>query len=148
MDIKPIRTEEDYQAAMQEVERLMEFELGTPEGDKLDVLATLIEAYEAKHFPIPEPDDPAGVLEYYMESRGLERADLIPFLGSKERVSEVLHRKRSLSLAMIRRLHIGLGIPAELLIGAKTQRATRPSKIAPLSQTAAPARSSSPAGRS
>lgn len=122
MDIKPIRTEEDYQAAMQEVERLMEFESGTPEADRLDVLATLIEAYEAKHFPIPEPDDPVGVLEYYMESRGLSRADLILFLGSKERVCEVLHRKRSLSLAMIRRLHVGLGIPAELLIGAQKQR--------------------------
>jgi len=122
MDIKPIRTEEDYQDAMQEVERLMEFESGTPEADRLDVLATLIEAYEAKHFPIPEPDDPVGVLEYYMESRGLSRADLILFLGSKERVCEVLHRKRSLSLAMIRRLHVGLGIPAELLIGAQKQR--------------------------
>lgn len=127
MDIKPIRTERDYEAALQEAGRLMEFEAGTPEGDRLDVLATLIDAYEAKHFPIPLPDDPVAVLEYYMESRGLERADLVPLLGSRERVSEVLNRKRSLSLAMIRRLHTGLGIPAELLIGdQQKERLTRP----------------------
>lgn len=124
-DIKPIRSEDDYQAALQEVDRLLEYEPGTPEGDRLDVLATSIEAYEVKHFPIPQPDDPVQVLEYYMESRGLDRSDLIPFLGSRERVSEVLHRKRNLSLEMIRRLHVGLGIPAELLIGAGTKKAAR-----------------------
>jgi antitoxin component HigA of HigAB toxin-antitoxin module len=78
MDIKPIRTETDYQAALKEVERLIDSQLGTPEGDRMDVLVTLIEAYEARHFPIPEPDDPVGVLEYYMESRGLSRSDLLP----------------------------------------------------------------------
>ena len=83
---------------------------------------TLVEAYEAKHFPIPEPDDPVQVLEYYMESRGLSRSDLIPYLGSKERVSEILNRKRGLSLEMIRRLHSGLGIPAELLMGKHSHR--------------------------
>ena len=128
MDIKSIRTEEDYQETLQHIEELMESESGTPEADRLDVLATLIEAYEAKHFPIPVPDDPIAVLEYYMESRGLERADLVPLLGSRERVSEVLNRKRSLSLAMIRRLHTGLGIPADLLIGAQQQRTPRRSK--------------------
>ena len=121
MDIEPIRTEEDYHRALQEAENLMESEPDTPEGDRLDVLATLIEAYEAKHFPIPVPDDPIAVLEYYMESRGLERSDLVPLLGSRERVSEVLNRKRSLSLAMIRRLHTSLGIPTDLLIGAQQQ---------------------------
>lgn len=126
--IKPIRSEEDYRQALQEVEGLMEAELGTPEADRLEVLATLIDAYEAKNFLIPEPNDPVQVLEYYMESRGLNRADLVPFLGSKERVSEVLHRRRSLSLAMIRRLHVGLGIPAELLIGVNTQNTARSSK--------------------
>ena len=117
MEIKPIRTEADYQAALIEIDRLIESQPGTPEGDRMDVLVTLVEAYEARHFPIPEPDDPVGVLEYYMESRGLSRGDLIPYLGSKERVSEVLNRKRGFSLAMIRRLHEGLGIPADLLVG-------------------------------
>jgi len=125
MDIKPIRTETDYQAALKEVERLIDSQPGTPEGDRMDVLVTLIEAYEARHFPIPEPDDPVGVLEYYMESRGLSRSDLLPYLGSKERVSEVLNHKRGLSLEMIRRLHAGLGIPADLLVGSRIHRTTR-----------------------
>jgi HTH-type transcriptional regulator / antitoxin HigA len=117
MEIKPIRSEDDYQDALREIEKLMKFQPATPEGDRMDVLMTLVEAYEFKHFPIPEPDDPVEALEYYMESRGLSRTDLIPYLGSKERVSEVLNRKRGLSLKMIRRLHVGLGIPADLLIG-------------------------------
>lgn len=117
MEIKPIRSEIDYQAALKEIERLIESQPGTPEGDRMDVLVTLVEAYEARHFPIPEPDDPVQVLEYYMESRGLTRSDLIAYLGSKERVSEVLNRKRGLSLQMIQRLHAGLGIPADLLVG-------------------------------
>ncbi|OGO67202.1 MAG: hypothetical protein A2Z49_11710 [Chloroflexi bacterium RBG_19FT_COMBO_56_12] len=117
MEIKPIHRESDYQGALKEIDRLIESQPGTPEGDRMDVLVTLVVAYEARHFPIPEPDDPVGVLEYYMESRGLSRVDLIPYLGSKERVSEVLNRKRGFSLAMIRRLHDGLGIPADLLVG-------------------------------
>jgi HTH-type transcriptional regulator/antitoxin HigA len=117
MEIKPIRTETDYQAALKVVDGLIEAKPGTEEGDRLEVLVTLVEAYEARHYPIPEPDDPVGVLEYYMESRGLSRGDLIPYLGSKERVSEVLNRKRGLSLGMIRLLHEGLGIPADLLLG-------------------------------
>ncbi len=119
MDIKPIRSESDYQASLKEIEKLIESQPGTSEGDRMDVLVTLVEAYEARHFPIPEPDDPVEVLKYYMESRGLNRADLIPYLGSKERVSEVLNRKRGLSLEMIRRLHDGLGIPADLLVGKR-----------------------------
>ena len=124
MEIKPIHSETDYQAALKEIEKLMEFQPGTPEGDRLDVLVTLVEAYEAKHFPIPEPDDPVQVLEYYMESRGLRRSDLIAYLGSKERVSEVLNHKRGLSLQMIQRLHTGLGIPTDLLVGKQDHKAT------------------------
>jgi len=104
MEIKPIHSEADYQAGLKEIEKLLESQPGTPEGDRLDVLVTLVEAYETKHFPIPEPDDPVQVLEYYMESRGLTRSDLIKYLGSKERVSEVLNYKRGLSLQMIQRL--------------------------------------------
>ena len=135
MEIKPIRSEADYQAALKEIENLMESQPGTPEGDRMEVLVTLVEAYEAKHFPIPEPDDPVEVLEYYMESRGLNRSDLIAYLGSKERVSEVLNRKRGLSLEMIRRLHRGLGIPADLIVGKHTHNPTRthPARIAPTS---------------
>jgi HTH-type transcriptional regulator / antitoxin HigA len=119
MEIKPIHSEADYQAALKEIEKLMDSQPGTPEGDRMEVLVTLVEAYEVKHFPIPEPDDPVEVLEYYMESRGLNRSDLIPYLGSKERVSEILNRKRGLSLEMIRRLHAGLGIPADLMMGKR-----------------------------
>jgi HTH-type transcriptional regulator/antitoxin HigA len=117
MEIRPIRIAADYEAALKEIEKLIDSQPGTPEGDRMDVLVTLVEAYESRHFPIPQPGDPVEVLEYYMESRGLSRSDLIPYLGSKERVSEVLNRKRGLSLQMIRRLHVGLGIPADLLLG-------------------------------
>jgi len=132
MEIKPIRSEADHQAALKEIERLFEAQPGTPEGDRMDVLVTLVDAYEAKHFPIPEPEDPVQVLEYYMESRGLSRSDLIAYLGSKERVSEVLNRKRGLSLQMIQRLHAGLGIPADLLVGKHAHKA------APVVSQAAP----------
>jgi HTH-type transcriptional regulator / antitoxin HigA len=120
MDIKPIRNDIDHAEAINEIERLLDSQPGSPEFDRMDVLVTLVEAYEAKHFPIPAPDDPAVVLEYYMESRGLSRADLVAYLGSKERVSEVLNHKRSLSLEMIRRLHEGLGIPTDLLLRKRT----------------------------
>ena len=124
MEIRPIRSEADYQAALKEIEKLMDSQSGTPDGDRMDVFVTLVEAYEAKNFPIPEPDDPVQVLEYYMESRGLSRSDLIAYLGSKERVSEVLNRKRELSLQMIQRLHTGLGIPADLLVGKQAHKVT------------------------
>jgi len=117
MEIKPIHNEADHTAALKEIEQLLDSQRGTPEGERMDVLVTLVEAYEAKHFPIPEADDPVEVLNYYMESRGLSRADLIAYLGSKERVSEVLNHKRGLSLEMIRHLHQGLGISADLLVG-------------------------------
>ena len=131
MEIRPIRSEADYQAALKEIDSLIESQPGTPEGDRMDVLVTLVEAYEAKLFPIPEPDDPVQVLEYYMESRGLSRMDLIPYLGSKERVSEILNRKRGLSLEMIRRLHTGLGIPADLLIGHRAHNINSTNKPRP-----------------
>jgi HTH-type transcriptional regulator/antitoxin HigA len=114
-DVKPIRTRKDYEAALAEVERLWGAKRGTPEGDRLDVIATLLEAYEAEHFPI-EPPDPIEAIKFRMEQRGLTRKDLEPFIGTRTRVAEVLNRKRSLSIAMIRRLHAALGIPAETLI--------------------------------
>jgi HTH-type transcriptional regulator/antitoxin HigA len=115
MDIRPIKTEADYQAALAEVERLFAAEPDTPEGDRLDILTTLLEAYEVQTAPIATPD-PIEAIVYHLESRGLSRRDLEPYVGSRARVSEVLNRKRTLTLEMIRRLHTGLGIPAEVLI--------------------------------
>ena len=115
MEIRPIKTEADYEVALAEIERLFEAEPGTPEGDRLEILTTLVEAYEEVHYPIPAPD-PIEAIRYYMESRGLVRRDLEPYIGSRARVSEILNRKRPLSLTMIRRLNKGLGIPAEVLI--------------------------------
>ncbi len=117
MEVKPIRTPEDYEAALQEIQSLFGAEPGSPAADRLEVLVTLVGAYEDKHYPIPAPGDPVTVLEYYMESRGLTRSDLERYLGSRSRVSDVLNRRRSLSIEMIRRLHYGLGIPADFLIG-------------------------------
>ena len=119
MNIKPIRTKADHRAALAEIDRLFGAAPGTLEGDRLDVLTTLVEAYETQHEPIPVPD-PIEAILYYMESRGLSRRDLEPYLGSRARVSEVLNRRRPLSIEMIRRLHAGLGIPAEVLIGTYT----------------------------
>ena len=116
MDIQPIRTEADYEAALERIAGLMSAEAGTPEGDELDILATLVEAYEQKQFPI-EPADPIEAIRFRMEQLGVARKDLEPYLGSRHRVSEVLNRRRGLSLEMIRRLHDGLKIPLEVLIG-------------------------------
>ncbi|MGH6901132.1 MAG: helix-turn-helix domain-containing protein [Geminicoccaceae bacterium] len=115
MRLKPIRTEADYDAALEEIDRLMDATPGTPEGDQLDILATLVEAYEARHHPIEAPD-PVAALEYFMEQRGVTRADLVPLLGSRSRVSEILNRKRRLTIDMAWRLHRELGIPAEAVI--------------------------------
>ena len=117
MDIRPIRTDADYKAALKEISALMEFdpELNTPEGDRLDILATLVQAYEAKHIPIASPD-PVEAIKFRMEQSGLSVKDLEPIIGKSNRVYEVLNRKRPLTLAMIRRLHQRLGIPAEVLI--------------------------------
>lgn len=115
MDVKPIRTEEDYEAALEEIDRLIDTAPNTPEADKLAVLATLVEAYETDHYPIPLPD-PISAIEYYMDIRGLSRRDLEPYIGSRGRVSEVMNRKRALTLRMIRNLEHGLNIPASVLI--------------------------------
>jgi HTH-type transcriptional regulator/antitoxin HigA len=115
MDIRPIRTEADYDATLAEIEQLFDAPPGTPDGDRLDVLTTLVAAYEEQHHPILPPD-PIEAIIYYMESRGLTRHDLEPYLGTRGRVAEVLNRRRPLSLEMIRQLHSGLGIPAEVLI--------------------------------
>lgn len=115
IEIKPIRTEADYQAALGEVERLWGAKSGTPRGDRLDVLATLIEAYDERHFPMDLPD-PIEAIKFRMEQQGLTRKDLEAMIGTRTRIAEVLARKRGLSIAMIRRLHEKLGIPAEVLI--------------------------------
>lgn len=115
MNLRPIRTEEDYQEALREIEVLFDAAPNTPEYDRLDVLSTLVESYERANFHINAPD-PIEALQYYMDTRGWSRRDLEPCLGSRARVSEVLSRKRSLSLEMIRQLHQQLGIPAEILI--------------------------------
>lgn len=117
MDIFPIRTEADYKRTLKEVSRLMEVDpaLGTPEGDRLDVLATLVQAYETRHFPIDLPD-PVEAIKFRMEQTGLTAKDLEPMIGRRNRVYEILNRKRPLTLPMIRKLHQQLGIPAESLI--------------------------------
>lgn len=114
-NMKPIRTESDYDEALADVERLWGAKCGTPEGDRLDVLATLIDVYEAKHYPM-DPPDPVEAIRFRMEQQGLTRKDLEPMIGPRNRVADVLNRKRSLSIDMIRQLHARLGISAEVLI--------------------------------
>lgn len=116
MKIRPIRTDADHLATLRRIENLMDAEPGTPAADELDVLATLAEAYEDRHFPIADPD-PLAAIRFRMEQLGLSRKDLEPLLGSRGRVSEVLNGRRALSLQMIRRLHSELGIPLESLVG-------------------------------
>ncbi len=115
MRIKPIRTQADYEAALGEIERLFNAKPGTAEADSLEVLSTLMEVYEEKHYALPLPD-PIEAILYHMESRGLSRSDLEPFIGSRARVSEILNRRRPLTMEMIRKLHEGLGISAEVLV--------------------------------
>jgi len=121
MEIKPIKTEEDYMATLSEIERLFDAAPDTPEGDRLEVLTTLLEAYEKAHYSIPAPD-PVEAIKYWMESRGITRQDLEPLMGSRARVSEVFNHRRGLTLTMIRNLHDKLGIPAEALIQPSTLR--------------------------
>ena len=121
MEIKPIRTKADYRAALKEVETLMTARAGTPEGERLDVLVTLLEAYERKRFPLDLPD-PIEAIKFRMEQSGLTPNDLVPMIGQINRVYEVLSRKRPLTLQMIRRLHRDLHIPAELLIKESERR--------------------------
>lgn len=115
MAIRPIRTKSDHRAALKEAERLWDANPGTPDGDYLDVLVTLIQAYEMKHFPIAPPD-PIAAIEFMLEQKGLSRRDLEPAIGSRGRVSEVLTKKRPLTLPMVRALSALLHIPPEILI--------------------------------
>jgi HTH-type transcriptional regulator / antitoxin HigA len=130
MRIRPVRSEREYEAAVARIAELMGSVPGTAAGDELDVLATLVDAYEAKRFPIDVPD-PVTVIKFQMEQQGLTRKDVQPMIGSRARVSEVLNGRRSLTLPMIRRLHAGLRIPVELLVGpiqAPRRAAGRPGK--------------------
>ncbi len=115
MDIGPIKTEADYDGALAEISGLLDAPQGSPDGDRLEVLSILVEAYEDLHHPI-DPPDPIEAIKFRMEQMGLTRKDLEPMIGGRGRVSEVLNRKRRLSFAMIRKLHAELGIPAEILI--------------------------------
>ena len=115
MEIKPIKNDAEYRAALCKIERLFNVPEGTSAADKLEILVLLVQNYEAKHYPMPIPD-PIDFLRYAMENRGLTRKDLEPFIGSRGRVAEVLNRARPLSLLMIRRLANGLKLPAEVLI--------------------------------
>jgi len=121
MEIKPIKTKADYRAALKEIEALMAAESDTPEGERLDVLVTLVEAYENKHYRFELPD-PVEAVKFRMEQKGLTPKDLVPMIGRINRVYEVLSRKRPLTLAMIQRLHNELGIPAESLIKQADRR--------------------------
>ena len=123
-ELRPVRSAADYEAALEEAERLWGARSGTPEGDRLDVLATLIEVYEAKHYPM-DPPDPVEAIRFRMEQMGLSRKDLEPMIGPRNRVADVLNRKRGLSIGMIRKLHQHLGISAEVLI-----RSSRLDKVA------------------
>lgn len=113
--MKPIKTEADHAAALARIDALMDATLDTPEGDELEVLTILVDAYEAKHVPI-DPPDPIEAILFRMDQLGLERKDVEPMIGKRGRVSEVLSKTRGLSLNMIRHLHEGLSIPAEVLI--------------------------------
>lgn len=115
VEVSPIRTDDDHEAALAQIERLIDAAPGTPEGDRLDVLVTLVQAYEAEHHAIEAPD-PIALLQFVMEQRGLDRAALQPMIGNRGRVSEVMARKRPLTLPMIRRLQAALGLPADALV--------------------------------
>ena len=120
-EVKPIRTNKDYERALIEAENLWGTRSGTPKGDRLDVLATLINAWEAVHYPI-DPPDPIEAIKFRMEQQGLTRKDLEGIIGTRARIAEVLDRKRGISIAMIRRLNAELNIPAEILIHPSRKR--------------------------
>src|SRR5246127_657637 len=121
-EVKPIRTKRDYDGALKEIERLWGAKAGTPDGDRLDVLATLVDAYETEHYPM-DPPDPVEAIKFRMEQQGLTRKDLEEIVGTRTRIAEVLNRKRGLSIGMIRRLHERLGISAEVLIRPSRKKA-------------------------
>ena len=115
MDIRPIKTEQDYRDAMNRIDILWGSKKDTPEGDELDLLITLVESYEMKHYPIAPPD-PIDAILFRMEQMGMTKADMVKYLGSQSRVSEILNKKRSLTLKMVKSLYKGLKIPAEILL--------------------------------
>src|ERR1700677_733405 len=129
MQIQPVRTDAEHDAAVARITQLMGAEPGTKASDELEILVTLVDAYEANHFPINTPN-PVTVIKFQMEQQGLRRKDLEPMIGSRARVSEILTGKRALTLPMIRRLHHGLKIPVDLLVGAEAapRRTSRPSR--------------------
>ena len=115
MDIKPIKTEQDYNSSIRRIEELWGAKRDTPEGDELDLLVTIVESYEIKHYPIAPPD-PIDAIKFRMEQMGMTKADMVKYLGSQSRVSEILNRKRSLTLKMVKSLYKGLRIPADILL--------------------------------
>lgn len=115
MDIRPIKTEQDYDDSIKRIEELWGVKKDTPEGDELDLLVTLVESYEMKHYPI-SPPDPIDAIKFRMEQMGMTKADMVKYLGSQSRVSEILNRKRNLTLKMVKSLYKGLKIPAEILL--------------------------------
>jgi HTH-type transcriptional regulator / antitoxin HigA len=132
MRIQPVRNEAEHDAALARIAQLMGAQRGTKASDELEVLATLVDAYEAKNFPMDTPD-PVAIIQFQMEQQGLTRKDLEPLIGSRARVSEVLTGKRNLTLPMIRRLHANLGIPVDLLVGmnSESRRAVEQNKRKP-----------------
>jgi HTH-type transcriptional regulator / antitoxin HigA len=115
MEIRPIKTEQDYNDSILRIEELWGAKRDTPEGDELDLLVTLVESYEMKHFPIAPPD-PIDAIKFRMDQMGMTKEDMVKYLGSQSRVSEILNRKRKLTLGMIKSLYKGLKIPAEILL--------------------------------
>ena len=115
MEIRPIKTEQDYNDSIKRIESLWGAKKDTPQGDELDLLVTLVESYEMKHYPIAPPD-PVDAIKFRMEQMDMTKADMVKYLGSQSRVSEVLNRKRKLTLSMVKSLYKGLRIPAEILL--------------------------------
>jgi len=115
MDIRPIKTEQDYTTAIRRIEELWGAKTDTPKGDELDLLVTLVESYEIKHYPIAPPD-PIDAIKFRMEQMGMTNSDMVQYLGSQSRVSEILNKKRKLTLGMIKSLYKGLKIPADILL--------------------------------
>ena len=115
MELRPIKTELDYQNALKEIEQLFDVEPNSAECDRLDILATLVEAYEQKHYPIEAPD-PISAILYYLKARGLSEQDLVDYIGTREKVTAILNKQQPLTLNIIRRLNQNLEIPAEILI--------------------------------
>jgi HTH-type transcriptional regulator/antitoxin HigA len=127
MDIRPIATEKDYETALAEIKRLWSAEAGSPEAQKIEVLAMLAQNYERAREPLPKPD-PIEAIKFRMEQQGLSRRDLLPIFGTTARISEILSGKRSLTLEMVRKLHFGLGIPLDSLVVPEKRRAERPTR--------------------